>query len=100
MVKGATLFALWGGGNPHRATRDVDLLGFGSREPSAIREVFAAVLDTKVDDDGVSFDVGSLEAAPIREEKNPEYGGVRVLLCSYHQGRAHAFRSTSVTPMS
>jgi hypothetical protein len=44
VVKGATLFALWGGGNPHRATRDVDLLGFGSREPSAIREVFAAVV--------------------------------------------------------
>lgn len=29
ILKGATLFALWTG-HPHRATRDVDLLGLGS----------------------------------------------------------------------
>lgn len=77
VLKGATLFALWMG-DPHRATRDVDLLGFGDPTESSIRAVFADVPTLDVEDDGVRFDLESLTVGPIREEK--EHGGVRAVL--------------------
>lgn len=39
VLKGAALFALWTG-KPHRATRDLDLLGFGDPGVAHVREVF------------------------------------------------------------
>jgi predicted nucleotidyltransferase component of viral defense system len=75
VLKGAALFTLWTG-KPHRATRDVDLLGFGDPAEAHIRKVFAEILALDVEDDGVRFDLSSLEVGPIREEQ--EYGGVRV----------------------
>lgn len=77
VLKGAALFTLWTG-KPHRATRDLDLLGFGDPGEAHIRDVFAEVLALDVGDDGVKFDMGSLEVGPIREEQ--EYGGVRVVV--------------------
>ena len=75
VLKGAALFTLWTG-KPHRATRDLDLLGFGDPGVDHMREVFAEVLSLDVADDGVRFDLGSLAVGLIREEQ--EYGGVRV----------------------
>lgn len=75
VLKGAALFTLWTG-KPHRATRDLDLLGFGDPGVDSVREVFAEVLALDVSDDGVRFDQESLTAGLIREEQ--EYGGVRV----------------------
>lgn len=83
ILKGATLFTLWRG-NPHRATRDLDLLGFGSPEPSAIRAVLLDVLATDVDDDGLAFDAESLTVGLIREDQ--EYGGVRATLTARLDG--------------
>lgn len=77
VLKGAALFTLWTG-ELHRATRDIDLLGFGEPSEENIRSVFTEVLDVDVDDDGVRFDTSTLEVGPIREEQ--EYGGVRVVL--------------------
>ncbi|NNL85015.1 MAG: nucleotidyl transferase AbiEii/AbiGii toxin family protein, partial [Myxococcales bacterium] len=79
VLKGAALFTLWTGA-PHRATRDVDLLGFGDPNEDQIRSVFADVLAVEVNDDGVRFDASTLEVGPIREEQ--EYGGVRVHLAA------------------
>lgn len=75
VLKGAALFTLWTG-KPHRATRDLDLLGFGDPGVEHVREVFAEVLALDVADDGVRFDQGTLTVGLIREEQ--EYGGVRV----------------------
>jgi predicted nucleotidyltransferase component of viral defense system len=75
VLKGAALFTLWMG-RPHRATRDLDLLGFGEPGEAHVREVFAEVLALGVDDDGVRFDLDSLAVGPIREDQ--AYGGVRV----------------------
>lgn len=75
ILKGATLFTLWTG-HPHRATRDVDLLGVGDSSEDRVRSVFAEVIELDVDHDGVVFDAGSLMVGPIREDQ--EYGGVRV----------------------
>jgi len=75
VLKGASLFTLWTG-HPHRATRDIDLLGFGDPGEAHIREVFIEVLMLQVDDDGVRFNLDSLEVGRIRHDQ--EYGGVRV----------------------
>lgn len=75
VLKGAALFTLWTG-KPHRATRDLDLLGFGDLGEENLRDVFADVLTLEVADDGVTFDLGSLEVGPIRQGK--DYGGMRI----------------------
>lgn len=75
VLKGAALFTLWAG-QPHRATRDIDLLGFGDSGEEHIREVFVEVLRDARADDGVTFDVEGLAVGPIRDDQ--EYGGVRV----------------------
>jgi hypothetical protein len=77
VLKGAALFTLWTG-RAHRATRDIDLLGSGDGSEARLRHVFEEVLRLEVPDDGVVFDAGSLEVAPIREDQ--EYGGVRLAL--------------------
>ena len=77
VLKGATLFALWTG-NPHRSTRDVDLLGFGDPSIENVRQTLLEVLQVDVPDDGVHFDLASLEVSLIREEQ--AYGGVRAEL--------------------
>lgn len=74
VLKGAALFTIWNG-NPHRATRDIDLLGFGEPGAQAVRRAIADALALEVQEDGVRFDVASLEVGPIREDQ--EYGGMR-----------------------
>lgn len=73
-LKGAMLVTTWFE-DPHRPTRDLDLLGFGEPSSDAMlavwKEVFA--IDTE---DGVTFDGEGLRVRPIREEL--EYGGVRL----------------------
>jgi len=75
ILKGAMLFVTWVA-DPFRPTRDLDLLGHGESDAEAIAETFRAICAQPVADDGVTFDVAALMAAPIREEA--EYGGVRV----------------------
>jgi predicted nucleotidyltransferase component of viral defense system len=75
ILKGALLFVTWLD-DPFRPTRDLDLLGYGANDPEALVNTFKAIYTTSVPDDGVTFDVAGLTAAPIREDL--EYGGVRV----------------------
>lgn len=77
ILKGALLFALWEG-HPHRATRDLDLLGFGPNDVERIEQVFRELCVLPVEDDGLSFLPETVHARPIREQQ--EYGGIRVLL--------------------
>ncbi len=77
VLKGATLFGVWTGA-PHRATRDIDLLGSGNASESHIREVFAEVIALDVEDDGLELDVDSMNVGPIRDGQ--EYAGLRVVL--------------------
>jgi hypothetical protein len=75
VLKGAALFTLWTG-RPHRATRDLDLLGFGEPTEQHVHGVFEQIIELDVGDDGVVFDPSSLDVGLIREEQ--EYGGFRV----------------------
>lgn len=61
--------------DPHRATRDLDLLGFGDPSPRSIVAVFREILAADVAD-GVEFDLNALRVEQIREEV--EYGGLRL----------------------
>ena len=60
---------------PHRATRDVDLLGIGNPAHDALLATFREVMTIEADD-GVTFDIDALRIEPIREEL--EYGGSRL----------------------
>ena len=77
VLKGAMLFALW---NPraHRATRDVDFLGFGDSDEAALRETFRSLCNVSVEDDGLLFLADSVRVETIRNVM--EYGGIRVTL--------------------
>lgn len=75
VLKGAMLFTAWLD-DPFRPTQDLDLLGFGEAAVTAIAAVFREICAQEVEDDGLIFDVGNLEAGPIREGQT--YGGVHV----------------------
>ena len=77
VLKGAALFTLWTGA-PHRATRDIDFLGFGDATTEWLRAVLEDVIRQPAEDDGVLFGANSLQVAPIREDQ--EYGGIRAVL--------------------
>jgi len=76
LLKGALLFDLWFD-QPHRPTRDIDLLGFGPSEIDDLVEVFQQVC-IQTSDDGLVFDQDSMQAARIRKDAN--YESVRVTL--------------------
>lgn len=77
ILKGAMLFTVWSK-HPHRATKDLDLLGSGAPNLERLAAVFREVAALGVDDDGVGFDSTTVKAKRIKEDA--EYEGVRVTL--------------------
>ncbi|MCA9490396.1 MAG: nucleotidyl transferase AbiEii/AbiGii toxin family protein [Myxococcales bacterium] len=75
VLKGATLFALWLG-KPHRATRDLDLLGWGDPDVDRFVAVLREVCSVPCPEDGMVFDRDAITGHPIREDA--AYAGVRV----------------------
>lgn len=73
-LKGATLFTLWTG-QTHRPTKDLDLLGRGSSAVADVEAVMQEICEIQ-DQDGIVFDVQSIEGTKIKEDD--EYDGVRV----------------------
>lgn len=78
LLKGALLFTLWYD-MPHRATRDVDLLGFGASDLDSVALVFREIAAIAADD-GIVFDPASVTVESIRKEAG--YGGVRVVVAA------------------
>jgi predicted nucleotidyltransferase component of viral defense system len=74
VLKGAMLMTTWFD-DPHRPTRDLDLLGIGDPDPEAMLGIFREICAVKADD-GIVFDVAGLTIDRIREEQ--EYGGLRI----------------------
>ena len=79
VLKGATLFALWLG-KPHRATKDLDLLGKGSPDVARLIELFRDVVAVPCPEDGMTFDAEAISGAPIR--RDALYSGVRLTIPS------------------
>ncbi|MCP4701632.1 MAG: nucleotidyl transferase AbiEii/AbiGii toxin family protein [Gammaproteobacteria bacterium] len=68
LLKGAMLFALWMD-SPHRATQDIDLLGFGEPDINGLVEIVKEICTLDVDDDGVVFSEDTVQGKDIRAEK-------------------------------
>lgn len=74
VLKGAMLMMSWFD-DPHRGTRDLDLLGFGDPSEDAMLATFRDILSLEVED-GVVFNPDTLRVDRIREEL--DYGGLRM----------------------
>ena len=77
VLKGAFLFVGWLG-QPHRPTRDLDLLSRGEPDIAAWEEVFRGLCRLEVEPDGVRFVADSVVGERIKAEQ--EYPGVRLRL--------------------
>ncbi|MDM7950540.1 nucleotidyl transferase AbiEii/AbiGii toxin family protein [Hydrogenophaga sp.] len=82
LLKGALLFSLWYD-QPHRPTRDADLLGFGPDDIDTAVAVFREICVMEVED-GIAFDTASVKGSVIRKEAG--YGGVRIDLLAKLDG--------------
>lgn len=77
ILKGAMLYAAWSK-HPHRATKDLDLLGTGAPDVGRLRAIFEGVCALAYEPDGMVFEGSSVRAVRIKEEE--EYEGVRITL--------------------
>ncbi|MEZ6091761.1 MAG: nucleotidyl transferase AbiEii/AbiGii toxin family protein [Pirellulaceae bacterium] len=75
VLKGAALFQLWTG-QPHRSTRDLDLLGQGEPSTDRLRQLFQEICTLTVGDDGLTFLTDAIQAEQIKEDD--EYQGIRL----------------------
>jgi hypothetical protein len=76
LLTGALLFTLWYD-MPHRPTRDIDLLGFGSSDLENIAHTFSEIAAISVAD-GITFDSSNILVTEIRKEAG--YSGARVIV--------------------
>lgn len=74
VLKGATLFAIWG--TAYRPTRDVDFTGYGSPDPQDVIAAICEICNTPDDVDQLIFDTDTITAEPIRD--GSEYDGLRI----------------------
>lgn len=84
LLKGAMLFQLWTG-QPHRPTRDLDLLGRGEPSIQQFEQLFQRVCQQGVEEDGLLFHAETVRAEQIKEED--EYQGLRIKF-DVHLGNA------------
>ena len=75
VLKGAMLIQVWTH-QPHRPTRDLDLLGRGDSSLEHCQAVFRELCQLSVEDDGLIFSAETVNAEKIKEEQ--DYEGARV----------------------
>src|SRR5258708_34426074 len=69
------LFSVWSD-EPHRSTRDLDLLGRGPSDIAWLEQVFREIVRTSVVNDGLDLLEESIQGQRIRADE--EYEGVRI----------------------
>ena len=79
VLKGAALFALWGG-SLYRPTRDLDFTGYGSAEEESVLVALRDICLQPSATDELVFDPNTLSAEPIRDDS--EYHGLRIRLAA------------------
>lgn len=77
VLKGAQLLLVHTA-EPHRPTKDLDLLHVGSDDAWDVEQVFRDIAEVPVAPDGLAFDAPSVTTEVLRE--TARYGGVRVKL--------------------
>lgn len=79
VLKGALLFRVWTA-EDSRATRDIDFLAYGDNSIDNLTEIVKEIIAVN-DDDGIVFDLDSIDAQLIKEDA--DYEGVRVVFRAY-----------------
>ena len=74
VLKGATLFAIWG--TAYRPTRDIDFTGYGSSDQNDVIRDIREICHIPDPVDQLVFDLDTIIAEPIRD--GSEYDGLRV----------------------
>ncbi|MBK8467524.1 MAG: nucleotidyl transferase AbiEii/AbiGii toxin family protein [Chloracidobacterium sp.] len=74
LLKGAALFSLWFDA-PHRPTKDLDLLGFGSNDIYTLEDKIRSICKVQTED-GLEFLTETVRGEQIRKEE--AYQGVRI----------------------
>jgi hypothetical protein len=74
VLKGATLFAIWG--TAYRPTRDIDFTGYGSADQADVLRDVREICETPDAVDQLAFDVENITVEPIRD--GSEYDGLRI----------------------
>jgi Nucleotidyl transferase AbiEii toxin, Type IV TA system len=82
VLKGAMLMTAWLE-DPHRPTRDLDLLGFGDPDPGAVLAAFREICAVAADD-AVTFDAEGATIEHIRADA--QYDGLRIKTYAYVDG--------------
>jgi predicted nucleotidyltransferase component of viral defense system len=77
ILKGAMLFHVWMG-SPHRSTKDIDMLHFGSPDVGRLIKTFKEICSVEVKEDGLQFILDAIKGAPIREQAL--YDGIRLVI--------------------
>ncbi|HEY9870249.1 MAG TPA: nucleotidyl transferase AbiEii/AbiGii toxin family protein [Candidatus Obscuribacterales bacterium] len=75
VLKGAMLYALWGG-SIYRATRDLDFTGYGDSDSTAVLKCFQDICCVSTPDDGIEFRASTVRVEPILDQA--EYHGLRL----------------------
>ncbi len=75
VLKGACLFQLWSD-QPHRPTRDVDLLGHGEGTIEQFETIFRQICQQPVEPDGLEFLSDRVRGTSIKDED--QYQGIRL----------------------
>lgn len=83
ILKGALLFSIWSD-EPHRTTRDMDLLGRGDNTLTHLEQVFRELCQVRVEEDGLEFNSDTVKSQAIKEDQ--EYEGVRINLSAFLVG--------------
>ena len=83
VLKGAMVFLVWDNG-PRRATRDLDLMGYGDNSPTRLKEIFCLLCNISVEPDGLEFMASTVRATVISEDQ--KYQGIRINLRTFLSG--------------
>ena len=80
VLKGAMLFPLWDI-DGFRTTRDIDLAGYGESDLEELKEIFRAICQTSVEDDGLTAPLPEGRGFPIHraEPGSCTYSGAYLL---------------------
>ena len=65
ILKGASLLSVWMD-EPHRATRDVDVLALQASDEPHVRQVVATICGVRCPEDAIDFDLSSVRVSLIR----------------------------------
>jgi hypothetical protein len=80
ILKGASLLTVWLS-DPHRATRDVDLLASGPADDASIESLIREICAVECPEDSLRFDLSNLVLESIRADE--EYVGKRARFRAY-----------------